>query len=43
MNTTLLHLLSRNPGGLFRGIVAILFGMMAFAWSMLTLRVLVLP
>lgn len=43
MDTTLLSSLSRNWGWiLFRGILAIFFGVMAFGWPMLTLQVLVL-
>jgi uncharacterized membrane protein HdeD (DUF308 family) len=43
MNPSPLQLLSRNWGlVLFRGILAILFGIMAFAWPLLTLAVLVI-
>jgi uncharacterized membrane protein HdeD (DUF308 family) len=43
MNTTLLHLLARNWSFiLLRGIVAILFGIMALAWPGITILVLVM-
>jgi uncharacterized membrane protein HdeD (DUF308 family) len=43
MKTALLHQLAPSWGWiLFRGILAILFGVMAFAWPLITLKVLVL-
>lgn len=43
MNTSLLSLLSSNWGWiLFRGILSILFGIVAFTWPLITLQVLVL-
>lgn len=43
MDTSLLHSLSRNWGWiLLRGILAILFGIAAFAWPLITLKVLIL-
>lgn len=43
MKTTLLNLLATNWGWiLFRGIIAILFGIMAFTWPLLTLKILVI-
>lgn len=42
MNSSLLNLLSRNWGWLlFRGILSLLFGIGAFAWPLLTLKVLI--
>jgi uncharacterized membrane protein HdeD (DUF308 family) len=43
MNTTLLHQLAPSWGWiLFRGVTAILFGLAAFGWPLITLKVLVL-
>lgn len=43
MNTTLLHLLARNWSFiLLRGMVAILFGIMALAWPLITIGILVM-
>ena len=40
MNSSLLNLLSPNWGWLlFRGILSLLFGIGAFAWPLLTLKV----